>query len=143
MNKENIQSLQNYLVQFPKLLKALPVYQIEYKPYENKWSKKEILGHLIDSAINNLMRFVVAQHENDPNILYDQVKWCKSNHHQTADVNHLITLWESLNRQLLYVWSQLTPDMLSRTANGHTLEFLIDDYVSHFEQHLNQIKNGN
>ena len=31
------------------------------KPAPNKWSKKEILGHLIDSAANNHQRFMRLQ----------------------------------------------------------------------------------
>ena len=36
------------------------------KPAPNKWSKKEILGHLIDSAQSNIRRFVIAQYEENP-----------------------------------------------------------------------------
>ena len=31
------------------------------RPAPDKWSKKEILGHLLDSAVNNHHRFVRAQ----------------------------------------------------------------------------------
>jgi hypothetical protein len=37
-----------------------------YKISPENWSKKEILGHLCDSALTNIMRFVVSQYkEND------------------------------------------------------------------------------
>lgn len=54
------------------------LYQIDENVYSkkeknNKWSKEEILGHLIDSATNNHQRFVRAQFESDPEIVYDQV----------------------------------------------------------------------
>ena len=139
MIEEAIQSLERYLVEFPEMLRSIRHSDFEYKPAVDKWSKKEILGHLIDSAINNFTRFIVAQHQDNPIIQYDQVEWCRSNHHQTAEFNHLIALWENLNRQLLFIWSQLTPEILSRKANGYTLEYLVNDYVSHFEHHLKQI----
>ncbi|VTP96410.1 DinB family protein [Sphingobacterium daejeonense] len=139
MIEEAIQSLEKYIVQFPELLRSMKYSDFEHKSAVDKWSKKEILGHLIDSAINNLTRFIVAQHQENPVIQYDQVEWCKSNHHQIAELNHLISLWESLNRQLLFIWSKLTVKILSRKCNGYTLEYLVHDYVSHFEHHLKQI----
>jgi len=142
MIEEAIQSLERHVVEFPALLKSIPYSDIEHKPTVDKWSKKEILGHLIDSGINNLTRFIVAQHQDNPMIQYDQVEWCKSNHYQTADFNHLIALWQSINRHLLFVWCQLTPQILCRKANGYTLEYLVNDYVSHFEHHFNQIHKG-
>ena len=131
--------MERYLVQFPEILRSISHSDFEYKPAIDKWSKKEILGHLIDSAMNNLTRFIVAQHQYNPIIQYDQVEWCKSNYYQTAELNHLIALWESLNRQILFIWSQLTPEILSRKVNGYTLEYLVNDYVLHFQHHLNQI----
>lgn len=138
MISDAIKSLETYLVQFPDLLKSIEIADFEEKPNINKWSKKEILGHLIDSAVNNLSRFIVAQYQDNPIIQYDQDQWCKCNHYQSADRNHLIVLWESVNRQLLFIWRQLTPQELTRTANGQTLDFLINDYVFHFEHHLKQ-----
>jgi hypothetical protein len=53
------------------------------KPDPSKWSKKEVLGHLIDSAQNNLRRFVVGQYEMvPPKITYDQDFWVAANGYQ-------------------------------------------------------------
>ena len=134
-----IQSLEGYLVQFPLILKRLELSDLEYKQSKDKWSKKEILGHLIDSATNNLTRFITGQFQDNPTVLYDQVSWCTANYYQKADLGHMIALWECLNRQLLFICNQLTPEILSRKVNGNTLEFLINDYISHFEHHLRQI----
>jgi hypothetical protein len=49
--------------------------EFNFKPSPVKWSKKEILGHLIDSAQNNIRRFIVAQYEDKPKIVYNQDKW--------------------------------------------------------------------
>ena len=143
MITEAIQSLERYLVQFPELLRTMNYSDLEYKSAVDKWSKKEILGHLIDSAINNLTRFIVAQHQDNSIIQYDQVEWCKSNHYQKAELNHLIALWENLNRQILFIWTQLTSEILSRKANGYTLEYLVNDYIMHFEHHFKQIEMEN
>lgn len=53
------------------------------KSNPEKWSKKEIVGHLIDSAQNNLRRFIVGQYEGTPpHVVYDQDFWVKANNYQ-------------------------------------------------------------
>lgn len=42
-------------------LQSIPEDIAAQKPAPGKWSKKEILGHLIDSAANNHQRFVRLQ----------------------------------------------------------------------------------
>jgi DinB superfamily len=56
-------------------LKDITEEEYSFKPSPAKWSKKEILGHLIDSAQSNIRRFVVAQYEENPFIKYNQDKW--------------------------------------------------------------------
>jgi hypothetical protein len=67
--------LEYLLKTIPALLNALDENEFSFKPAENKWSKKEILGHLIDSASNNHQRFVRAQFEEHANIFYHQNEW--------------------------------------------------------------------
>ncbi|HMG66762.1 MAG TPA: hypothetical protein VK588_03715 [Chitinophagaceae bacterium] len=47
-------------------LQLIPEIDYNLRPAENKWSKKEILGHMIDSAQNNIRRFLVAQYDERP-----------------------------------------------------------------------------
>lgn len=54
------------------------------KPAPDKWSKREILGHLADSAQNNLRRFVVTQHLQNQNIVYYQNEWVLHQNYQNA-----------------------------------------------------------
>ena len=68
----------NYIVEkVPKLLSQISEEKISEKPSPNKWSKKEIIGHLIDSATNNHHRFIRGQFEDIPDIRYDQDEWNK------------------------------------------------------------------
>lgn len=140
MITEEIIRLEKHLQEIPYFLKNIRKEELIFKPSENKWSKQEIFGHLIDSATNNLSRFIRAQFEDNPNIHYDQDKCCECNFYQKADLNHLIVLWESLNKQLLFIWKQLNSEVLMHKANGHSLAFLANDYIQHLEHHLNQIK---
>lgn len=126
----------------PRLL-GMEEMEFNAKPNPNKWSKKEIIGHLIDSATNNIRRFILGQYENNPTIVYDQDKWCELNYYQLMEHRQIIALWEILNRQLIFLWKQLSPDMLLRKANDQTLMYLITDYIAHMEHHLKQILQEN
>lgn len=131
----------------PDLLKGIDEQTFSYKPQPGKWSKKEILGHLTDSAANNHQRFVRAQFEELPAISYDQNKWNLYNYHQQADTALLIEFWVSYNKKLAELWKHIPEEALGRKClaggNEVTLEFLICDYLAHLEHHLTQIVNYN
>lgn len=133
-----------------ELLKTVPtrLYEIDEtayasKPNPAKWSKKEIIGHLIDSAANNHQRFIRIQIEELPSIRYDQDYWVAAGHYQSMNTNDLIRFWEAYNRHLLELIRRITADKLEKkcmvgTAT-YTLAFVINDYVDHLEHHLKQI----
>src|SRR6478609_7364599 len=71
-----------------------------FKPAPEKWSKKEILGHLIDSATNNHQRFIRIQFEDNPVIGYDQNKWVEYSRYQQMSTTELIRFWQTYNQHL-------------------------------------------
>jgi hypothetical protein len=80
----------------PKL-RELSEQESETPVLSGGWSRKQVLGHLIDSASNNHQRFVraVLQESRDfPG--YDQAGNVRLQAPQEADWNLLITLWASL-----------------------------------------------
>src|SRR5437762_2284569 len=91
--------LQMLLDQYLPQLNQLKDQRSRVKPSVNKWSKKEIIGHLVDSAQNNIRRFITAQYEDHPRIIYNQDKWVEINHWQDYDLEDLIRLWYLLNKQ--------------------------------------------
>ena len=113
------------------------------KPLPNKWSKKEIIGHLIDSATNNHQRFVRGQFENIPEIRYDQDNWNKHSFYQEIDSKQIVGFWTIYNKQLIEIIKRIKTEDLNRKIkvgeNLFTLEFLINDYVEHLEHHLKQV----
>ena len=128
----------------PALLCELDVEKFSFKPTPEKWSKKEILGHLIDSAANNHQRFVRVQFESNPIIAYDQNKWNEFGYYQKMEKNQLISFWTLYNKQLLELIRLIPDKNLSRTCQMKdgtllNIEFLINDYVVHLEHHLKQI----
>ena len=71
-----IQELRHLVDEFSQKINALPDSELYAKPIPTKWSKIEILGHLVDSAQNNLRRFICGQYESiPPLIVYDQDFW--------------------------------------------------------------------
>ena len=87
----------------PIILTQISEEKMSEKPAPNKWSKKEIIGHLIDSATNNHQRIVRGQFEAIPEICYDQNKWNEYNFYQQIDSKQIILFWTIYNKQLLEI----------------------------------------
>ena len=141
-----IQQLEKHISEVPDRFKQLSEDVILKKPAPGKWSKQEILGHLIDSAINNLKRFTDSQYLPQPYtvIRYAQDDLVVINLYQQLPLEHLLPLWIALNQQIVYVISNIPSDKLSYTiiipsGDSKTLEWLAIDYVEHMEHHLGQI----
>ncbi|HXI00364.1 MAG TPA: DinB family protein [Sphingobacteriaceae bacterium] len=102
----------------PAKLRPLSEDEFSYRPAPDKWSKKEILGHLIDSATNNHQRFIRGQYENSPVIFYDQTQWVQLQQFNTENKDTLITFWELYNRHLAHIISVTPIGNLSKTCTG-------------------------
>ena len=115
------------------------------KPAPGKWSKKEILGHLIDSAANNHQRFVRLQLTPRIDLPgYDGDEWVRVQRYQDRSWGELIDLWRMYNTQLASVIGHVDPAALRHvwhTPDGQDLdlEFIMRDYVVHLRHHLDQI----
>ncbi|HTF29429.1 MAG TPA: DinB family protein [Flavitalea sp.] len=127
----------------PQLLAAIDEQAFSLKSNPGKWSKKEIIGHLIDSATNNHQRFVRGQFENRPAIIYDQDKWNEFGFYQQINGQQIISFWAAYNRQLIELIKHIPKENLQLEClvgdKLLTLNFLINDYVEHLEHHLRQV----
>ena len=142
-------------------LAADPLFEItdelaSKKPSPDKWSKKEILGHLIDSASNNHKRFVLSQYKYDLMFEgYEQDKWVEVQRYNNADWDLLVNLWLTLNSHIVHIMRSTPFEVLTKNHKNHnlhevaweavpeneetTLEYFYLDYVGHMKHHLNQI----
>ena len=123
-------------------LRNLAEPDLIFKPGPSKWSKKEILGHLVDSAQSNIRRIVVAQYEETPAIVYDQDKWVAIANYQQYDTKALIDLWSYINKHMAHLLRHASADAASRTCltqDVHTLEWLAIDYQLHLRHHIHQV----
>ena len=140
--KKSIQQLQFVIDNYKSQLESLDEDEWVYKPDPAKWSKKEILGHLIDSAQNNIRRFIVAQYEDIPKIVYAQDTWVAASDYQSYLTKDLITLWLLLNRHISKVL-QIIPrgveDKLCDANEIHSIKWIAEDYNKHLLHHLHQI----
>jgi hypothetical protein len=141
--------MKDKILKFEFLLDNLTLQSItdfEVKIDVNKWSKKEILGHLIDSAINNLQRFTEIQYAEKPYKTrpYNQDALVKYNDYQNKNNQNLFDLWLHLNRHILEIIKNQTDKTLAYQLilpNGtlNNLQFLIEDYIEHLFYHVSQI----
>jgi hypothetical protein len=123
-------------------LRSVSQEEFHFKPSAAKWSKKEILGHLVDSAQNNIRRFIVAQYDERPKIVYDQDKWVAIVNYQQYPLTDLINLWYQLNKHICQVLTFMPAEMSKRQAQTeelHDLRWLAEDYIKHLLHHLHQV----
>lgn len=133
------------VAQAKPMLEKLTNADTALRPSPDKWSRKEILGHLLDSASNNHQRFVRAALQGELKFPgYDQERLVELQSFREMDWDFLVDLWAAYNRFLAHVINSLPAKAASVNceigANPPvTLEWLAQDYVEHLKHHLNQI----
>ncbi len=139
------QTIEENLEALNKLTEA----EFSFKPAPEKWSKKEVIGHLIDSAHNNLRRFIVGQYAPDTKIIYDQNFWNTINDYQHMPSEDLLRLWVLMNKRIAVVLGNMPKEKYHNTIDTgrdnfspKNLMWLADDYVKHMQHHINQIFPG-
>jgi DinB superfamily len=143
--KSTATNLRKVIQKAVPLLKAIKEAEAIIKPAPKKWSKKEILGHLIDSAANNHQRWVrTNQHKQLSFPPYQQDFWVKSQHYQKYKWKEIIALWKAYNNFFAHLIENTHKDALAYTVQvGEnqpiTLEFMLQDYVAHLKHHLKAI----
>jgi len=138
----------------------IPEDQSHVSKTEDKWSPKEIIGHLIDSASNNHQRFVRAQLGSELVFQgYEQAEWVKKQRYNEEPWNQLIQLWKHYNLHIAHLISVIPEQALKQSRPQHnldriafetidkeqstTLEYFVRDYVAHLRHHLGQILGEN
>jgi hypothetical protein len=156
------QAMQSFLQDFRETIETAParLRQISapdsQRHLPDKWSAREVIGHLVDSAANNHQRFVRAQFSDDlvfPG--YQQAEWVKTQHYNDEDWEQLIQLWQHYNLHLVHLIQNTSPEQLTKPRAKHnlheiawqtvpvdqsvTLEYFMRDYLDHLKHHLRQI----
>lgn len=131
--------------------------QAAIKPAPGKWSTKEIIGHLIDSASNNHQRFVNAQFTDDLVFEgYSQDGWVAAQNYQEANWEELLILWRGFNFHIVHLMEKMPDEIRTKARTKHnlhkmasnkvpedlptSLDYFMGDYVMHLKHHLRQIE---
>ncbi|MFL5574561.1 MAG: DinB family protein [Gemmatimonadaceae bacterium] len=126
------------------------------RPAPGKWSRREVVGHLVDSASNNHQRFVRAREQDDLVFAgYAQEAWVEAQQYRAAPWGELVELWALYNRHLARVMAATPAEVRERRHARHnlhqvawrtvpadrpaTLDYFMADYVAHLEHHLRQV----
>ena len=138
----------------PQLL-ALSEAEAGLRPAPEKWSRKEIVGHLIDSASNNHQRFVRVRFQIDLVFAgYEQDDWVAAQRYRERPWRELVELWRAFNAHIAHVMETTPEELRLRATTAHnferiawstvlagepaTLDFFMRDYVGHLRHHLRQ-----
>jgi hypothetical protein len=118
-------------------------------PAEGKWSAKETMGHLVDSAVNNLQRIVRLEVVLDiePEVRsqgYEADVWVQAQHYADKEWLQVLELWRALNEHIGWTMRQVSREHLGRICvfpdSQVTMGFLMEDYIAHIEHHLRALR---
>ena len=140
-----IDGINYWIKRLPEEYKSMSEKEISNRPLPNKWSKKEILGHLCDSAINNIESFIKIQYEEPLYVIqsYNQNHWVIVQNYQDRPLDEIINLFQALNKQVVNIVKNIPNEKLSNLCDignnqYQTLEWLIKDYLEHLEHHIHK-----
>jgi len=140
-HEQLILQLRQLVDRVPPALRSISDEQAASGSGPDKWSAKQELGHLLDSAIVNHYRWVRVLSEENPTLPgYDGPRWVSLHNYQQRDWADLIDTWQRLNQHMLMLAEGISADVWQRSAifdaKSATLEFMLNDYVHHAADHL-------
>lgn len=135
-------SLRQVVNDYKTKLESVSEHDLSLVPAPGKWSGKQILGHLSDSAQSNIRRLIVSQYENEPLIMYRQDDWVRISAYQDWEKDDLVNLWYLLNHQYASILENMDAGMeerLCKSPDPHTLRWLAEDYIKHLRHHMQEV----
>ena len=142
-----------------ELEKVIELFRIEYldldesfaevRIAEDKWTLKEIIGHLIDSASNNHQRFIRLKLSNEIEFPdYKSGEWLQIQNHNDMKFSDLLLLFFYYNKLMVNVILNIGEESLDHkwsiawdeNSTFITLERLANHYVDHIKKHMVHFK---
>jgi hypothetical protein len=148
--KENNRELLRLVDEWTPKLLALSNEAVTFRPNNDSWTIKEVVGHLIDSASNNTHRIIHLQYQPSPFAFPDYAnlgnndRWVAIQDYQTENWHDLVELWKYSNRHIVHVMNHVDTDKLNNewiSALGEkvSLKVMMLDYLRHIKLHLDEI----
>ncbi len=131
---------------FYAYLKSIDEEITKTKISEDKWSLREIIGHLIDSASNNHQRFVRLQFSDLLDFpAYDGEEWIRVEKFNKIEWPLLASLWYSYNCLLINIIDGIESNKMNNVwvkneDEAIPLKELIHKYFVHLELHIEHFK---
>lgn len=143
------QTARDFRAEIEKLhaaLLALPPALADVPWRDGGWTRKQIVGHLLDSAANNRQRFVRAAIDGryaGPG--YEQDAWVAAHGYSDKPWDTLLRWWQAEHEILMAAVDRIPEERLEASCvvgddKPVTLRFLIEDYVRHQQWHLKQLQ---
>jgi hypothetical protein len=132
------------LTQVEQLLRNLDDVSVSFKASSEKWTPRQVIGHLIASGNNNQMKFTsLSNHSNIDVVGYLQDEWIKAQNYQAFNWQNLLNLWHGLNLHITHIKIPTPYDMLNHeiSVNGIgplRLDFIMSDDIEHLKHPINQ-----
>ena len=147
LNKELFSLIQVW----EKKLTGLSDLKITVPRNEQNRNIKQILGHMIDSASNNIHRIVHLQYQSSPFEFPNYAthgnndRWIAIQNYENESWDNIIQLWKYINLHIIHIVENVDSDKLeNRWISGINQELslkdMIIDYLPHFKLHLDEIE---
>lgn len=140
-----IATLETQTRKFVEFLRALPEAKGDYRYAQDKWSVKEMLGHIIDTErifAYRALRF--ARGDKNPLMGFEQDDYVKLSGHGRAKMTDLIDEFELVRKADLLMLKHLDDAAWTRrgTASGNeiTVRALANILAGHVEHHWKVLK---
>lgn len=137
--KKTAKKLQESTEQFYNRYKEIKDSTAEIKLSPDKWTLKEIVGHLIDSASNNHQRFIRFQINDSLEFPdYDKDQWLSAFNYNTMKLSELITLHKSFNDLIAMLIKAADKKSLKKRWNingGETASITFKELMLHYLEH--------
>lgn len=138
--KEPIPLYREKIERFERLMRDNAAHA-DVRLAEDKWTLKEMVGHLIDSASNNHQGFMRLQFDRETALPgYDAEEWKTISQVGGMGYDFLIRFWKAYNEFLLHLIATAKEEArenywLTPGGEKKTLGFLVGDYYRHMDFH--------
>lgn len=129
-------------------LPDLPLEIVSDRRNSQNRTIRQILGHLVDSAVNNHHRIVRLQYVDNlefPDYRQDNDRWIAIQNYQEEDWTQLVSFWKLYNLHMVHIIKSVNKDCLHHTwhdfeGTRETLSTIIEGYLWHLNLHLKEIE---